>query len=709
MRLTSIGTRITSAFALVLLAFAIFALVTFREISNSSETQRLVSKSQEVISQIVQMSASASNILSSVRGYTVTGDEALAESAEWNRLDLTQGLDELRSLTEPMLEQRVKSARLAPLVEKFVSFSQRLEALRKLEGMEAAVAELKTNEGQGLVDSIMLILDEMKDEEERLLETRTATAHESVGKTRRYLIISAALTIGFGMGASVFITHRIVTPVARLVEGTERIGGGDFDHRVPTTGGDEIEQLGGAFNQMVARLQQSHRTVAEQDWLKGCLVRIGGQLQGQRDVAVAGRIVLEELATALDARHGAIYLSELGSGGLSLVLRASYGCGEVAPIPPRIRPSEGLVGQCLVQRQRIVITDVPPEYLKIGSALGEATPQTLVLQPAIFEGSVEAVLELASLQRFSPVQFSLLDQLGDSLAVALHTIQSAQRTEDLLHESQSLAAKLEDNARQLHERNLEVERKNAEVEEARFALQERAEQLSRSNADLEQFAYVASHDLQEPLRAVAGFASLLERQLRDKLEDHSLEHLHHIIEGANRMKSLIADLLAFSRLNRRDTFQETDFEQVLPTVLQNLDAAISTTGAVVTHDPLPTMLADRMQMGQILQNLISNAIKFASKETPKVHVSACQQSDGAWQFSVSDNGIGIAPEFIDRIFVIFQRLHTRDQYPGTGIGLAICKKIAELHRGRIWVKSEPDKGATFYFTIGTNLATHGTL
>jgi signal transduction histidine kinase len=699
MSLTSIGTRISAAFIIVLLAFAIFAVMAFREISSSSETEKKVTKSHEVISQIVQLNAATTNVQSAVRGYTLTGDESLTESVEWNRIDLVQSLEELRSLSADNTELRGNVSRLGPLVDKFISFYTHQLDLRKTEGMEAAVAWAKTQEGQLTWDAILTNLDEMKDAEERLLETRITQARESVITTQRNLTVSAAITIAFGFAASIFITHRIVTPIARLVEGTERIGSGDFDHRVATTGADEIGQLGSAFNEMVTRLQASHRTVAEQDWLKGCLVRIGSQLQGQRDIKEASRIVLAELADALDAKLSGLYLRSVDASGVSLNLRGCYGCAENPSMPLSIRPGDGLVGQCYIERRRIVISHLPPDYLKIGSALGGSDPRFIVLQPAIFEGEVEAILELASFQNFSSVHYALLDQLGESLAVAFHTIQSSQRTEELLKESQTLATRLEENARQLGLRNKDIEHKNDELEDARLALQERAEQLSRSNEDLEQFAYVASHDLQEPLRAVAGFASLLERKLRANLDEQSQEHFKHITDGANRMKALIADLLTYSRLNRRESFQVVDTEQVFAVVLQNLEAAISTSNAIITHDPLPTLMAEKMQMGQLLQNLLSNAIKFASNDTPTVHVGANQLHDGSWQFSVHDNGIGIAPEFVNRIFTIFQRLHTREQYPGTGIGLAICKKIAELHHGRIWVKSELGKGSTFFFTI----------
>ena len=700
-KLNSIGTKIAGAFLLLLVAFAVFALIAINELTSSAATEGLVSKSHAVMSQIAQVSAAAAEIQSSARGYALTGDEARAESVEWGRLELLQGLEELRTQTMDSTEQRAGTIRLGPLADKFISFYLSLVAMRKSEGLAPAVSLANTDEGQQTTESFRAVLLEMRDAEDQLLETRNTEAHESMGKTRRYLALSAALAISFGVVASIYITRRIVKPVALLVEGTERIGGGDFDHRVLTSGNDEIEQLGEAFNQMAARLQQSHHTVAEQDWLKGCLVRITSQLQGQRDISEAGRIVMTELAEALDARYGVLYLRERDANGEVLVMRTSYGAPLNPGPPARILPGDGLIGQCLRQRRRIIMADVPQGYLQITSSLGTATPATIILQPAMFEGDVEAILELASFKPFLPVHLALLDQLGDSLGVGLHTIHAAQRTEELLRSSQQLATKLAENARQLSERNTEVERKNTEVEEARLALEERAEQLSRSNGDLEQFAYVASHDLQEPLRAVGGFASMLERQLHDRLDDSNREYFKHIVDGVTRMKSLIADLLAFSRLNRGETFQEVDCEQVFHIALENLALSIAASKALVTHQPLPTLLVDRTQFCQLLQNLVSNAIKFASSDSPAIHVGCDLQDDGSWRFSVSDNGIGIAPEFAERIFVIFQRLHTREQYPGTGIGLAICKKIVERHGGRIWVESEPGKGATFYFTIAT--------
>jgi PAS domain S-box-containing protein len=231
------------------------------------------------------------------------------------------------------------------------------------------------------------------------------------------------------------------------------------------------------------------------------------------------------------------------------------------------------------------------------------------------------------------------------------------------------------------------------------ALAMAVEDLKRSNEELEQFAYVASHDLQEPLRMVASYVELLRRRYQGQLDDKADKYITYAVDGAVRMQQLINDLLTYSRLGKQDwVFTSVDGEKLLKHTLTNLDTTIKEQKANITHDPLPTVLANESQFGQLLQNLIGNAIKFHGNEAPCIHVSA-QRVDDVWQFSIRDNGIGIAPEYAERIFVIFKRLHTHSEYPGTGIGLAVCKKIVEQHGGQIWLDSKPDKGTTFFFTI----------
>jgi len=239
-----------------------------------------------------------------------------------------------------------------------------------------------------------------------------------------------------------------------------------------------------------------------------------------------------------------------------------------------------------------------------------------------------------------------------------------------------------------------TDRKHAEER-----LKQQAAELARSNADLQQFAYVASHDLQEPLRMVASYTQLLARRYRGKLDQDADDFINFAVDGATRMQQLINDLLAYSRVETRGKeFSPTNCDEVVDLVIGDLSAAIAEAAAVVTRDSLPTVMADASQLGQLFQNLIANAVKYRRDEPPRVHVSA-ERDDGGWRFAVQDNGIGIDRQYFDRIFVIFQRLHGKGDYPGTGIGLAICKKIVERHGGRIWVESEPGQGTTFYFTI----------
>jgi signal transduction histidine kinase len=239
-----------------------------------------------------------------------------------------------------------------------------------------------------------------------------------------------------------------------------------------------------------------------------------------------------------------------------------------------------------------------------------------------------------------------------------------------------------------------TERKQAEIR-----LMGAMTDLERSNKDLEQFAYVASHDLQEPLRMVSSYTQLLAQHYEGRLDEKAKKFMDYAVDGAVRMQGLINDLLTYSRIGTRGAPLETmDAQALLGEAISNLATLIAEKRAIITNDDLPTVRADGSQLMQVFQNLISNAIKFQGENVPHIHVSA-QDKGREWVFSIRDNGIGIEKQYADRVFIIFQRLHTRQEYPGTGIGLAVCKKIVERHGGRIWFESEPGKGSTFFFTI----------
>jgi signal transduction histidine kinase len=254
--------------------------------------------------------------------------------------------------------------------------------------------------------------------------------------------------------------------------------------------------------------------------------------------------------------------------------------------------------------------------------------------------------------------------------------------------------------RALQEKHLLGLRRQAEEELAR-----KAEELARSNAELEQFAYIASHDLQEPLRMVASYTQLLGERYRGKLDENADKYIGYASEGAIRMQTLIQDLLAFSRVGRKNsTSRRVDCDAEMAEVMMSMDLAMRESGARVTYAALPVVWADRSRMAQLFQNLIGNAIKFRGKDAPEISVQA-EKVGSQWLFSVSDNGIGIEPQYAENIFVVFRRLHTRAEYPGNGIGLAICKKIVEHHGGKIWVESERGHGSTFKFTLPSEAET----
>jgi signal transduction histidine kinase len=264
------------------------------------------------------------------------------------------------------------------------------------------------------------------------------------------------------------------------------------------------------------------------------------------------------------------------------------------------------------------------------------------------------------------------------------------------HAFDEMASALEQRVIEKEQAQNELSTLNEQLEK-RVAL--RTSELERSNRDLEQFAYVVSHDLQEPLRSVSGFLQILQQRAGEKLDQENREFLQYALDGGKRMQQLIADLLAYARVGQSaKSAERVNGEDLLIHVLHNLDAAIKERGAHIEHDAMPALKGDPVQISQVFQNLISNALKFKSERPLQIEIRAIRQSEG-WQFAIRDNGIGIEPKDFERIFVIFQRLHTQGEYPGTGIGLSICKKIVEAHGGRIWLESKPGQGTTFYFTL----------
>ena len=319
---------------------------------------------------------------------------------------------------------------------------------------------------------------------------------------------------------------------------------------------------------------------------------------------------------------------------------------------------------------------------------------SLMFVPFRLESKSIGVLSVQSYQRnaYTPQDLEALQGLADHGAGALARVQAEAALRRLNEE-------LERRTGELEAANANLRQEIVQRQVAEQTLLRTAEELKRSNLDLEQFAYVASHDLQEPLRAVGGYVRLLEHRFPEKVDAKTREYIEGAAEGAVRMEQLITDLLTLSRVSTGGrAFAPADLGAPLNAALRNLQFTIRAANATVTNDPLPTLPVDESQMVQLFQNLIGNALKFRGEHPPQIHVGA-RAEDGRWVIWVRDNGIGMEAQYFERIFQVFQRLHTRTKYPGTGIGLAVCKKIIERHGGKIWVESQPGQGSTFFFSL----------
>ena len=323
---------------------------------------------------------------------------------------------------------------------------------------------------------------------------------------------------------------------------------------------------------------------------------------------------------------------------------------------------------------------------------------SLAIIPIRYRDEIIGAIHLADRRPgcFPPAIVEFIESMSPLIGEAIHRFQTEA---ELAKHRNQLEELVGQRTGELEASNLHLQKEIVQRADAEASLRQSAQDLERSNRDLEQFAYVASHDLQEPLRAVGGYVKLLQHRFPDKLDAAAREYITGAAAGAERMQGLITDLLAFSRVGTQGgAFAPADLNALLSNALNNLQVTITESGAKITSDPLPTLPVDGTQIAQLFQNLIGNAIKFRSARAPEIHVGARQEKE-RWLFWVRDNGIGIEPQYSERIFQIFQRLHTRKQYPGTGIGLAICKKIVERHGGAIWVESQLAQGSTFYFSI----------
>jgi CheY-like chemotaxis protein/signal transduction histidine kinase/HAMP domain-containing protein len=532
------------------------------------------------------------------------------------------------------------------------------------------------------------------------------------------------------------LAANLTTQVRAIAEVATAVTKGDLTRSITVEARGEVSDLKDNLNAMIHNLRHTTDRNTEQDWLKTNLAKFSRMMQGQRDLVTLGELLLAEFAPLVSAHQGVIYIVGYEDGQRYLKQLASYADVRESGEPRRYRFGEGFVGECAVQRQRLLLAKIPQDSIRMGSGLVEAQPRNVIVLPVLYEGEIKAVIELASMYEFTASHLAFLEQLTGSIGVVLNTIEASMRTEGLLRQSQELAGELQaqqvelqkaneemaTKAKLLAEQNAEVERKNQEIEQARKALEEKAAELALTSRYKTEFLANMSHELRTPLNSILILGQQLSENPEANLTARQVEFAKTIHGAGTDLLNLISDILDLSKIESGTVTVESEdlaFSQLRESIERNFRHEAESRHLTFTTDFDPRlgrgMVTDAKRLMQIVKNLLSNAMKFTAQGSVRLHVGPAMlgwssdhpvlsKAQQVVEFAVTDTGIGISPEKQRIIFEAFQQADagTARKYGGTGLGLAISRELAHLLGGEIRLKSQPGAGSTFTLYLPLN-------
>jgi hypothetical protein len=681
-----IGRKIGIGLVAGISVIVVLGIITYRTTHELIENSRMQTHTYEVLTELNDVTAEIQNAEIGQRGYIITGQQRSLESYRTTLPTIQKKLNNLRELTADNPNQQQRLNILEPAIAQRIAIINNRINVRTREGFEAARKLILTDSGRELTDKINRVIEEAKLEENQLLENRSRQTDKSTRRATNTIIFSIPLSILLLSLIGFYLNRIISRPLQNIAGKTLQLANGDLSVNISDyKRRDEIGMLAQAFNQMVINLRETTEKNNEQNWLKSNVAKFTQVLQGHRNLHTVSRIIISELAPLVEAQLGIVYIMDIEDEQPILKLTGSYAYQERKHLSNRFHLGEGLVGQCALEKQKIILTDVPSDYIRIASGLGEIKPFNIIVLPVIFENEVKAVIELASLQRFREIQLTFLDEVTEIIAVILNAIAADIRTQQLLEESQTLTQQLQSQQQELQESNQllqqqaknlqvseellrqqqgelqqsneelhqlnaeleekaellaiqkkEVDLKNSQLEQTRLSLEEKASELALSSKYKSEFLANMSHELRTPLNSLLILAKLLTDNTNGNLTEKQVEYSQTIYSAGTDLLSLINDILDLAKIESGTISLElhslllTELKESLQRTFQELAQEKGVNFVVEFSPDLPkTIYTDPKRLQQILKNLLSNAFKFTEQGEVRLKVDV---ATGGWSY-----------------------------------------------------------------------------